>query len=137
MLAYWGAATTHAASCESDKAAVVSGRIVVFFAPSQTEYDRLIGDARDAATEALSDFLVYSQRLGEYLNGRGISHFMTSAERVEVRRAGQEPVCFVRSHTGDQFGAILSDGQSVPQVILGVITDEDAIPVVERYFSTR
>jgi hypothetical protein len=137
MLVCGCAVSARGANCKPEGTVVASGKVVIFFAPSQVEYDRMTGESRDATTEALSDFLVYSKRLGMYLDSKGIAHFATSAELIEVRRVGEEPLCLARAHLGDQVGAVLSDGYNLPEVILGVVTDTEYVPLVERYFQGK
>jgi len=115
----------------------VSGKAVVFFGPSKKEYDLLPDDEKAEMDEVLSDFYFYSDKLMTYLKRHRIYSIMTSVKTIEIRLDNGSKTSYKRKDFDHAVGIIMTDGKQKPNVILGVDTDEDLLPELEKYFHMK
>ena len=113
-----------------------TGKTVVFFGPSQAEYDKLKRDDSSGIDEVLSDFQFYAGKIQPYLKTLKIQFVMTSAETIELKYSGQL-LEFVRLKSGYDVGVILSDGVQKPKISFGVKTDDDLKADISGYFHRK
>lgn len=127
-----------AASCQGNREDIfsVSGRVAVFYALSQVEFDSLHPEDQEAYTTLYSDFLEYVGRLGGHLDERSIKYVLTGARFIEFR-VGKKPYCFDKTALDLEVGVIFSDGRKQPKVIPGLFTDAEIMPTVTKYYSLR
>lgn len=114
----------------------VSGRVAVFYAPSQAQFSSLSQDDQEAYTELLSDFYEYVGLLGRFLGKHGIKHILTGSRYIEVK-AGGKAYCYDKKKLEDELGVILSDGKKQPKLIQGIFTDTEMVPTVVEYYSLK
>ena len=112
----------------------VSGRAVVFFAPTQDEYDALSEREQEDMNEILSDFYVYQNNVVPFLEANGIKDFHTANPVIRVVLSEEESRIFRRRQIEHDVGLIMIDGAREPVVSLGVSTDVDWIPMFKAYF---
>lgn len=124
-----------AESCpgKSQETVIVTGRMVVFYALSQTQLDLLSQDDQEAYNELLSDFYEYTGRLGPYLDKHGIKHILTGSRYIEVK-AGRKTHCYDKTKFEEEVGVILSDGRKQPKVIPGLFTDSEVVSTIAKYY---
>lgn len=127
-----------AASCpgKGEDTFRVSGRVAVFYAHSQVEFDSLPPEDQEAYTALYSDFLEYLGRLGSYLDKRSIKHVLTGARFIEVR-VGKKTSCYDKTKFDLEVGVILSDGKKQPLVIQGLFTDLEVMPTFAEFYSPK
>ena len=113
-----------------------SGRIVVFFEPSQADFDSLAKDDGAWIDEVLSDFQYSAEKVLPFLKERGIRSDVTSADFIEIAWSNQT-FRFDR-HKGDQgVGMIMSDGIHMPLFLYGVHTDDGLKEEFVKYFRIK
>lgn len=113
----------------------VSGRAVVFFTPTQDEYDALSEREQEDMNEILSDFYFYQNNVVPFLETNGIEDFHTANPVIRVVLSGQESRIFRRGQFEHDVGLIMIDGPREPVVSVGVSTDVDWIPMFKAYFN--
>ena len=112
----------------------VSGKAVVFFGPTQAEYDSLSEEEKAEMNEVLSDFYYYREQVIPFLKSNQIQEFLTASPRIQVKLSGSEHRTFARRNFNVNVGLIMADGTQEPKVFLGVATDVDLIPMFKDYF---
>jgi hypothetical protein len=115
----------------------VSGKTVVFFGPTQAEYDSLSEEEKGDMDEVLSDFYYYRQQVISFLKSNQIQEFLTASPRIQFQLSGRERRTFLRRNFNPNVGLIMADGNQEPKVFLGVATDVDLIPMFEEYFGLK
>jgi hypothetical protein len=113
----------------------VSGRAVVFFGPTQDEYDALSEQEQEDMNEILSDFYFYQHNVVPFLEANGIEDFHTANPVIRVVLSENESRTFRRRRFGHTVGLIMIDGAREPVVSLGVSTDVDWIPMFKVFFN--
>jgi len=113
-----------------------SGRIVVFFYPSQAEYDSLARDENSGIDEVLGDFQFYAGQVQSFLKDHQIASTMTEADVIEIEWS-KKTFRFERCIGEHIVGMILSDGVHLPKVVFGVDTDDGLQQVFAEYFKTK
>jgi hypothetical protein len=116
---------------------VVSGKTVVFFAPSQKEYNSLAKDTNSGVDEILSDFYYYKKSLNVFLKENNVNTELTSALSIVVKLSNGKTNKYRRKDFDHIVGMILTDGMHKPKVILGVYTDVDLIPDLKKFFKLK
>lgn len=114
----------------------VSGRMAVFYAPSQAQFNSLSQEDQEAYTELLSDFYEYIGQLGRFLDKHDIKHILTGSRYIEVKSGGKA-YCFDKTKLEEELGVILSDGKRRPKLVQGVFTDLEMMPTVVDHFSLK
>ena len=112
----------------------VSGKAVVFFGPSQTEYLSMTHQEKDAIDEGLYDFYHYRGKVLTFLKLNNIQEFSTSRLKIQVQSNGTEDIIYERKAFDHFVGLIMTDGLHEPEVFLGPATDADLIRMFEDYF---
>lgn len=114
--------------------AKVSGKAVVFFGPSQNEYELAPPDEKHVLDELLSDFFIYSNKLRAYLKEHEIDSGMTSSRTIEIKLNNGRKVLFKRKKLDSEVGYIMTDGIQKPKVIPAPGTDDDELPAIKEFF---
>lgn len=112
----------------------VSGKAVVFFGPSQSEYLSMTDQEKDAIDERLYDFYHYRGRVLSFLKLNNIQEFSTAKLKIQVQLDGNESIIYDREGFDHFVGLIMTDGVHEPKVFLGPATDADLIMMFEDYF---
>jgi hypothetical protein len=113
----------------------VSGRAVVFFGPTQEEYDALSEREQEDMNEILSDFYFYQNNVVPFLEANGIEDFHTANPVIHVVVSEDESRIFRRGKFEHDVGLVMIDGSREPIVSLGVSTDVDWMPMFKAYFN--
>ena len=113
---------------------VVSGRAVVFFGPSDTEYMAMTDNEKNAIDEELYDFLHYRIKALPFLESNDLQEFLTALPKIQIQLSGAESITFVRGDFDHLFGLIMTDGMNEPEVFLGAATKSELIRMFEEYF---
>ncbi len=112
----------------------VSGKAVVFFGPSQTEYLSLNGPEKNAIDEVLYDFYHYRGKVLNYLKENNIQEFSTAKLNIHVQLNDARRNIYNRRAFDQVVGLIMTDGQQAPKIFLGPATDAELISMFEEYF---
>ncbi len=115
----------------------VSGKAVVFFVPSQEEYDSLSDDEKAEINEVLSDFYFHRENVVPYLKSNMIQEFLTDSAKIMIKVNGNKTLTFIKREFNQEVGVIMSDGKKEPKVDLGVATDIDLIFRFREYFGIK
>jgi len=114
---------------------LVSGRAVVFFGPSQSEYLAMTDTEKDAIDERLYDFYHYRGKVLDFLKLNNIQEFSTAKRKIQVLLNGTENRIYYRKAFDHFVGLIMTDGVQAPRVFLGPAKDADLIWMFEDFFS--
>ena len=112
----------------------ISGRAVVFFAPSWDEYVALPEKDKDAIDQELYDFAHYRLQVLSYLKANGIQGISTASQNIQIQIDPNEVIYYFRGDFGHAFGLIMTDGQKEPKVFLGAATASQLKSMFEEYF---
>ena len=112
----------------------VSGKAVVFFGPSQSEYLSMTHQEKDAIDEGLYDFYHYRGKVLTFLKLNNIQEFSTAKLKIQVQLNGTANTIYYREAFDHFVGLIMTDGVQKPKVFLGPATDADLIMMFEDYF---
>jgi hypothetical protein len=112
----------------------ISGKAVVFFGPSQSEYLTMTDQEKDAIDEDLYDFYYYREKVLPFLASRGIQEFSTARRQIEIQLDNNESFSYFRKDFGRLMGVILTDGRRAPKILPGAISQTELILVFEEYF---
>ena len=113
----------------------VSGRAVVFFGPSQSEYLSMTDREKDGIDERLYDFYHYRGKVLDFLKLNDIQEFSTAKLKIQVLLKGTANRIYYRRSLDHFVGLIMTDGVREPRVFLGPATDADLIWMFEDFFS--
>ena len=116
---------------------VVSGKAVVFFGPSNTEYLAMTHEEKDAIDEELYDFMHYRTKALPYLKSNEIQEFLTARPKIEIQLAGAHSIIFTRRDFDHLFGLIMTDGKNQPEVFLGAADRSELIQMFKAYFGLQ
>lgn len=105
----------------------VSGKAVVFFGPSRTEYLSMTHEEKDAIDEGLYDFYHYRGKVLTFLKLNHIQEFSTAKLKIQVQLNGTENIIYYRKAFDHFVGLIMTDGVHQPELFLGPATDADLI----------
>ena len=112
----------------------VSGKAVVFFGPSQSEYLSMTHQEKDAIDEGLYDFYHYRGKVLTFLKLNNIQEFSTAKLKIQVQLNGTANTIYYREAFDHFVGLIMTDGVQKPKVFLGPATDAGLIRMFEDYF---
>ena len=112
----------------------VSGKAVVFFGPSQSEYVSMTHAEKDAIDEHLYDFYHYRSKVLTFLKSNEIQDFETARSKIQIQLSGNESIIYTRSDFDDVVGLIMTDGVRDPEVKLGVYNKSELISLFAGYF---
>jgi hypothetical protein len=113
---------------------VVSGKAVVFFGPSKSEYLAMTHEQKDAIDEELYEFYHSRGKVQALLASNAIQEFSTARDRIQVRLEDSQNHTFLRRDFDSVVGLILTDGRQEPVVLLGAASVPDLITQFEEYF---
>jgi hypothetical protein len=121
-----------------DEVLDVKGKAVVFFGPTEREYNALSEKEKNYLSEMLSDFYHYRDSLVPYLESNNIKPVITSDQKITIHLAGDKSRTYVRKNFKYVVGQIITDGKREPRVVLGVVgTDIDLINEYKQYFKLK
>jgi hypothetical protein len=112
----------------------VSGKAVVFYVPSQKEYDLLSDDAKTELDEVLSDFYYHQENVVSYLKSNMIQDFLTHSAKIMIKLNGNKSLAFMKRDFDQEIGVIMTDGKKEPKIYSGVATDIDLINMFKEFF---
>jgi len=115
----------------------VKGKAVVFFGPTQQEYNSLSAVKKKQANEALDDFNHYCKNVIPFLESNNIQPISTSTMRIKIQFAPTKNIIYTRKEFQQYIGYILTDGNKEPKVIFGVLTDIELIEAFKEYFNIK
>ena len=84
----------------------VSGKAVVFFGPSRTEYLSMTHQEKDAIDEGLYDFYHYRGKVLTFLKLNHIQEFSTGKLKIQVQLNGTENIIYYRKDFDHFVGLI-------------------------------
>jgi hypothetical protein len=119
------------------KSIYVSGRAVVFFAPSWDEYVALPEKDKDAIDEALYDFAHSQLQVLSYLEANGIQGISTASQNIQIQIAPNEVIYYLRSDFDYPFGLIMTDGQNEPKIFMGAASESELKSMFAEFFSLQ
>ena len=112
----------------------VSGKAVIFFGPSQSDYLSMTDQEKDAIDEELYDFYYYRKKVLPFLAANGIQEFSTARRQIEILLDDGQRIAYFRKDFGRQMGIILTDGRQAPKILLGAVSKTELIFLFEAYF---
>ncbi len=119
-----------------DKVVEVKGKAVVFYGPTEKEYESLSENGQYELNEVLSDFYYYRDKAIPYLESNKIKAIITSDMKIKIQ-VGSNARTYERKKFKHIVGYILTDGSKEPQVEQGVGTDTDLINDFNKYFNLK
>ncbi len=128
--------TTGIPAHAAESVLVVEGKAVVFFGPSDQEYQAVPESEKYGWDETLSDFYYYGKKTFPYLESNRIQPLITANTTIRIH-AGDKVRTFVRKNFKHAVGYIMTDGNKEPKVIEGVGTDADLITDFKEYFALK
>lgn len=114
----------------------VKGKAVVFFSPTQEEYNVISDKDKSEWGEVLSDFYHYRDKTIPFIESNNIKPIITADMKINIHLAATNHI-YTRKKFEHIVGYILTDGIRDPKVVLGVGTDSDIIENVKEYFKLR
>ena len=117
-----------------DESIIITGKAVVFFGPTQAEYDVLSEDADSEIDEILFDFYYYVENLITSLDEADLQYFVIDHAEIQIELMDGSRVTLDKSEFGSEVGMILTDGERVPTVVIRLGTDVDMWFIIEEFF---
>jgi hypothetical protein len=118
----------------ADDSIIVSGKSVIFFAPSQAEYDVLSKDSESEIDEILSDFYYYIENLIPSLDGAGLEYYILDHDKIQIELTDGRKVSLKKTELGNEVGMILTNGKKDPKVVIRLGTDFDMWLIIKEFF---
>ncbi len=115
----------------------VTGKAVVFFGPTEQEYDSLPPEEKAQIDEVLSDFYYYRENVIPFLKSNQIQEFLTAKSKIQVQLSDDQHLTFAKENFDHVVGLIMTDGKEDPEVFLGIATDMDLIDIFKDYFGLK
>jgi len=115
----------------------VSGKAVIFFGPSQSEYLSMTDQEKDAIDEELYDFYYYRNKVLPFLASNAIQEFSTARRQIEIQLDDSQNLSYFRKDFGRLMGVILTDGRQAPKILLGAVAKTELIFLLEEYFGLQ
>lgn len=112
----------------------VSGKAVVFFGPSQSEYLSMTDEEKDAIDEELYDFYHYRGKVLPFLTDHDIQEFSTARRKIQIQFDDNESISYFRKDFGSVIGTILSDGRQAPKILTGAATKAELLSLFQAFF---
>jgi hypothetical protein len=112
----------------------VSGKAVVFFGLSQSEYLAMTHEQKDAIDEELYDFYHNRGEVSPFLASNAIEAISTARLNIQVQLEGNQSITYFRRDFDRVVGLILTDGRQEPLVLLGPAAVSDLIAQFEEFF---
>jgi hypothetical protein len=113
----------------------VSGKCMVFFQPSDVEYNEMVNkDVDGGIYEVRSDFGYYSQVMMDTLQSSDVKPYMTICKVINVTLDNGDHVFISLNNGNSVVGTVLSDGVQTPKVEFGVSTDLDYWMMSNEFF---
>lgn len=119
-----------------DKAVEVKGKAVVFFSPTEKEYNSLSENDQNEWSEVLSDFYHYRDNSLSFLEAHQIKPIITSSSKIIIRNERRTRT-YLRKRFKHIVGYILTDGSKEPKVVEGFGTDIDLVMDFQAYFNIK
>lgn len=119
-----------------DKVAEVKGKAVVFFGPTEKEYQSISENEQNEWNEVLSDFYYYRDKTIPYLESHQIKPLITANSEIIIHTDAKTRA-YARKKFKHIVGYILTDGKNEPKVVESVGTDIDLINDFREYFKIK
>ena len=117
-----------------DDSNLIAGKAVVFFGPTQAEYDVLSEDTDSEIYEILFDFYYFVENLIPSLEEAGLQYFVIDHAEIQIELRDGSRVNLDKSELGSEVGMILTDGERDPEVVIRLGTDIDMWFTIEEFF---
>jgi hypothetical protein len=114
----------------------ITGKTVIFFSITQTEYDSKNEEEQSELVETLSDFDYYRGKIQGFLKENKIQSYQTTNSKIIVSQT-KNRTTYNRKQLDHVVGVIMADQSKKPEVLLGVMTEVDLIDAVSNYFSIK
>lgn len=115
----------------------VSGKAVIFFGPSQSDYLSMTDQEKDAIDEELYDFYYYRKKVLPFLASNAIQEFSTARRQIEIQLDDSQNLSYFRMDFGRLMGVIITDGRQAPKILLGAVAKTELIFLLEEYFGLQ
>jgi hypothetical protein len=112
----------------------VSGKAVVFFGPSQSEYLSMSHEQKDAIDEELYDFYHNRGEVSSFLASNEIQEISTGRLKIQIQLEGNQSITYYRNDFDRVVGMILTDGRQEPLILLGATAVSESIAQFEDFF---
>jgi hypothetical protein len=114
----------------------VNGRAVVFFEPTEKEYNSLSKNEKNEWSEVLTDFYYYRDSVTSFLEENNIKVIKTSNPKIVIHTESGTRT-YIRKKFNNIVGYILTDGKNEPKVVESIGTDVDMIMDFKAYFKIK
>ena len=114
----------------------ISGKTVIFFSMTQSEYDSKDEKEQSELAETLSDFDHYRGKIQNFLKENKIQSYLTTNSKIILKQT-DNLTSYNRKQLDHVVGFIMADQSKKPKVILGVMTDVGLKDVISKYFSIQ
>ena len=111
----------------------VSGKAVIFFAPSSQTLQGFSAQKRRNIEEATTDLQFYRDQVQGFLLTHTIQNIWTTRPIAALRHT-EKTFPLEWDNFAESVGVILTDGQQPPQVSVGVLTYIELVLLMRRYF---
>jgi len=111
-----------------------SGKAVIFFGPSPSEYLAMTHEQKDAIDEELYDFYHNRGEVRSFLASNTIQELSTVRLKIQIQLDGNRSITYFREDFDRAVGLILTDGRQEPTILLGAAAVSDLIAQFEEYF---
>jgi hypothetical protein len=112
----------------------VSGRAVVFFGPSQSEYLAMSHEQKDAIDEELYDFYHNRGEVSRFLSSNAIQVLSTGRHKIQIQFDDNQSVTYLREDFDGPVGLILTDGRQEPLILPGAAAVSEMTTLFEEFF---
>jgi hypothetical protein len=134
ILLFVAAPVISAPAAEPEDTLTVSGKAVVFFGPSQSEYLSMSHEQKDAIDEELYDFYHSRGEVSPFLASNEIQEISTGRLKIQVLLEGSQSITYHRNDFDRVVGMILTDGRQEPLILLGAREVSELIAQFEDFF---
>ena len=118
----------------------IKEKSVIFFEITQSEYDSLSEKNKQEFSELYSDFHHYRKKLQVRLENEKIHCVLTDKRFINIlfnSKGSYKQNTFDRLDLDHSFGLIFLDPQKEPILKLGIFTDVDIWPDIQKYFNVK
>jgi len=112
----------------------VSGKAVVFFGPSQSQYLAMTHEQKDAIDETLYDFYHNRGEVSRFLSSNAIQVLSTARHKIQIQFDDNQSFTYLREDFDRLVGLILTDGRQEPLILLGATAVSEMITLFEEFF---
>lgn len=112
----------------------VSGKAVVFFGPSQSEYLSMSDQEKKEIDQLLYDFYHHREKVRAFLELNEINEINTARSKISIELDSKKKIIYERKDFSQVVGLIMTDGYHKPKIFLGAATDSQIIDMCYEYF---